>query len=93
MRAVVRLNEDDLVFMAVVKWSKVVLLDGKVEDRGVLLHASEQLGVLAVHGCDEVCPPEPKLGWAPTRDENRAVVDSYGDDLFAGQDWQQSFIP
>lgn len=91
VRAVVRLDEHDLVFVREVERAARVLLDREVEHGRARLEHRVQVVVVAVHSSDELGAPEAELRAAAARDEDGSVVDGDGDDLLCGKD--EIFVP
>lgn len=74
MRAIVWLNENNLVFMVEVQRLRLILLDRKVEDSCTVLHERIQVVVVSILRCDEFGTTEPKLWRTTPWDEDGGVV-------------------
>ena len=92
MRPVVGLDEDDLVLMAVIQRTLLVLFDREMEDSRVRFYQLDEIRVFSVVGRDDVCTAEAKLRVSP-RDEHGAVVDRNRYDLFCRLGKQRSVVP
>ena len=75
MRAIVRLDEDNLVLVSVVQRPRLVFLDGEVEEGLVRLHLSYEVGVLSVVSSDDVRPPKAELWVGSSWQEHGDVGD------------------
>ena len=68
--------------MVVIQWPFLVGLDGEMKNRDTCLHDRYEARRIPIFLSDNVGAPETVLRATGTRDENRAVVDGNGQDLF-----------
>lgn len=77
MRAIIWLDEDDLVLVFIIQRSSLIHLDREMESRDPSLHPLVQRIAITSVLCNKFCAPEAILRRVGTRDKNGAIVNGH----------------